>query len=135
MAAAVADYQPAETVGEKIKRHESEAFTLPLVRTPDVLAEVGSRPGLVKVGFAAESHDLLANARRKIADKGLDLIVANDITANDAGFSVDTNRIVILDPGRRPGSSFRSCPSTRRPGVYSTGSRSCSPSGRTNRHE
>jgi phosphopantothenoylcysteine decarboxylase/phosphopantothenate--cysteine ligase len=98
MAAAVADYQPAETVGEKIKRHESEAFTLPLVRTPDVLAEVGSRPGLVKVGFAAESHDLLANARRKIADKGLDLIVANDITAGDAGFSVDTNRVVILDP-------------------------------------
>jgi phosphopantothenoylcysteine decarboxylase/phosphopantothenate--cysteine ligase len=53
---------------------------------------------LVKVGFAAESHDLLANARRKIADKGLDLIVANDITAGDAGFSVDTNRVVILDP-------------------------------------
>ena len=98
MAAAVADYQPAETVGEKIKRHESEAFTLPLVRTPDVLAEVGSRPGLVKVGFAAESHDLLANARRKITEKGLDLIVANDITASDAGFSADTNRIVILDP-------------------------------------
>jgi len=98
MAAAVADYQPAETVGEKIKRHESEAFTLPLVRTPDVLAEVGSRIGLVKVGFAAESHDLLANARRKIANKELDLIVANDITARDAGFSVDTNRIVILDP-------------------------------------
>ena len=98
MAAAVADYQPAETVGEKIKRHESEAFTLPLVRTPDVLAEVGTRRGLVKVGFAAESHDLLANARRKIADKGLDLIVANDITARDAGFGVDTNRIVILDP-------------------------------------
>jgi phosphopantothenoylcysteine decarboxylase/phosphopantothenate--cysteine ligase len=98
MAAAVADYQPAETIGEKIKRQESESFTLPLVRTPDILAEVSSRPGLVKVGFAAESHELLANARRKIAEKGLDLIVANDITASDAGFSVDTNRIVILDP-------------------------------------
>jgi phosphopantothenoylcysteine decarboxylase / phosphopantothenate---cysteine ligase len=98
MSAAVADYQPAETIGEKIKRHESESFALPLVRTPDILAEVASRPGLVKVGFAAESHDLLANARRKIADKGLNLIVANDITASDAGFSVDTNRIVILDP-------------------------------------
>ncbi|MGH2399487.1 MAG: bifunctional phosphopantothenoylcysteine decarboxylase/phosphopantothenate--cysteine ligase CoaBC [bacterium] len=97
MAAAVADYQPAEPVGEKIKRQSSEGFSLPLVRTPDVLAEVGSRPGLVKVGFAAESHDLLANARQKIADKALDLIVANDITAQDAGFSVDTNRIVILD--------------------------------------
>jgi phosphopantothenoylcysteine decarboxylase / phosphopantothenate---cysteine ligase len=97
MAAAVADYQPAEPVGEKIKRHNSEGFALPLVRTPDILAEVGARPQLVKVGFAAESHDLLANARQKIADKGLDLIVANDITASDAGFSVDTNRIVILD--------------------------------------
>jgi phosphopantothenoylcysteine decarboxylase/phosphopantothenate--cysteine ligase len=98
MAAAVADYQPAETVGEKIKRQCTEALTLPLVRTPDILAEVGSRTGLVKVGFAAESHDLLANARQKIADKRLDLIVANDITAADAGFSVDTNRVVILDP-------------------------------------
>jgi len=71
---------------------------LPLVRTPDILAEVGSRPGLVKVGFAAESHDLLSNARQKIADKQLDLIVANDITASDAGFAADTNRVVILDP-------------------------------------
>jgi len=97
MAAAVADYQPAEPVGEKIKRQRSEGFSLSLVRTPDILAEVGSRPALVKVGFAAESHDLLANARQKIADKALDLIVANDITAQDAGFSVDTNRIVILD--------------------------------------
>jgi phosphopantothenoylcysteine decarboxylase/phosphopantothenate--cysteine ligase len=97
MAAAVADYQPAEAVGEKIKRHQSEGFTLPLVRTPDILAEIGSRPGLIKVGFAAESSDLLANAGQKLTDKGLDLIVANDITASDAGFSVDTNRIVILD--------------------------------------
>lgn len=98
MAAAVADYQPAETVGEKIKRQNTEALTLPLVRTPDILGELGSRTGLVKVGFAAESHDLLRHARQKIADKKLDLIVANDITASDAGFSVDTNRVVILDP-------------------------------------
>jgi phosphopantothenoylcysteine decarboxylase/phosphopantothenate--cysteine ligase len=98
MAAAVADYQPAETVGEKIKRQNTEALTLPLVRTPDILGELGSRPGLVKVGFAAESHELLRYARQKIADKQLDLIVANDITASDAGFSVDTNRVVILDP-------------------------------------
>jgi len=98
MAAAVADYQPAETVGEKIKRQHSEALTLPLVRTPDILAEVGSRPGLIKVGFAAESHELLANAQRKMREKQLDLIVANDITASDAGFAADTNRVVILDP-------------------------------------
>jgi phosphopantothenoylcysteine decarboxylase/phosphopantothenate--cysteine ligase len=97
MAAAVADYQPAEAVGEKIKRQQSEGFSLPLVRTPDILAETGSRPGLIKVGFAAETNDLLDNARQKLKEKGLDLIVANDITADDAGFSVDTNRIIILD--------------------------------------
>lgn len=97
MAAAVADYQPAEPVGDKIKRHDREGLTLPLVRTPDILAEVGSRPGLAKVGFAAESQDLIANARQKMAEKGLDLIVANDITSTDAGFSADTNRVVILD--------------------------------------
>ena len=101
MAAAVADFQPAETVGEKIKRQHTEALTLPLVRTPDIIGEVPSRPGFVKVGFAAESHDLLNNARQKVADKHLDLIVANDITASDAGFSVDTNRVVILDSGGR----------------------------------
>ena len=98
MAAAVADYQPAETVGEKIKRQNTEAVTLPLVRTPDILGDLGSRPGLVKVGFAAESHELLRYARQKIAEKKLDLIVANNITGSDAGFGVDTNRVVILDP-------------------------------------
>jgi phosphopantothenoylcysteine decarboxylase/phosphopantothenate--cysteine ligase len=97
MAAAVADFQPAETVGEKIKRQHAESLTLPLVRTPDILGEVPSRSGFIKVGFAAESNDLLDHARQKIADKQLDLIVGNDITASDAGFSVDTNRVMILD--------------------------------------
>jgi phosphopantothenoylcysteine decarboxylase/phosphopantothenate--cysteine ligase len=97
MAAAVADYQPADTVGEKIKRQQTESLSIPLVPTPDILAEVGVRPGLLKVGFAAESRDLVANAQRKIEDKQLDLIVANDITASDAGFATDNNRVVILD--------------------------------------
>jgi phosphopantothenoylcysteine decarboxylase / phosphopantothenate---cysteine ligase len=97
MAAAVADYQPAEAVGEKIKRRHNDNISLPLIRTPDILAEVGSRPGFVKVGFAAETHELIANAQKKIADKQLDLIVANDITATDAGFASDDNRVVILD--------------------------------------
>jgi phosphopantothenoylcysteine decarboxylase/phosphopantothenate--cysteine ligase len=96
MAAAVADFQPAEAVGEKIKRQDKEALTLPLIRTPDILAQVPSRPGFVKVGFAAESHDVIKHAQQKIAAKGVDLIVANDITASDAGFSVDTNRVVII---------------------------------------
>ena len=101
MAAAVADYQPAETVRDKIKRQLTESLAIPLVPTPDILAEVGVRPGLVKVGFAAESQDLLANAKQKIEDKQLDLIVANDITASDAGFATDNNRVVILDPAGR----------------------------------
>ncbi|MDO8616636.1 MAG: bifunctional phosphopantothenoylcysteine decarboxylase/phosphopantothenate--cysteine ligase CoaBC [Dehalococcoidia bacterium] len=97
MAAAVADYQPAEAAGQKIKREKLEGLTLSLVRTPDILAEAGRRPGLVRVGFAAESDELLANARHKLEAKGLDLIVANDITAPDAGFAVDTNRVTLLD--------------------------------------
>ena len=97
MAAAVADYQPAEPVGEKIKREGRESLTLHLAPTPDILAEVGRPQGLVKVGFAAESQDLVANAKAKIESKGLDLIVANDITATDAGFSVDTNRVLVID--------------------------------------
>jgi len=101
MAAAVADYQPAETVRDKIKRRQSETLSIPLVPTPDILAEVGVRAGLIKVGFAAESQDLLENARQKIEAKHLDLIVANDITASDAGFATDNNRVVILDRGGR----------------------------------
>ena len=98
MAAAVADYQPAEAIGQKIKRRQ-EGLTLSLVRTPDVLAEAGRRPGLIKVGFAAESEELLANARAKLEEKGLDLIVANDVTAAGSGFGTDTNKVVLLDSG------------------------------------
>jgi phosphopantothenoylcysteine decarboxylase/phosphopantothenate--cysteine ligase len=96
MAAAVADYQPAEPIGQKIKREGSEGLTLSLARTPDILAEVGRPAGLIKIGFAAESRDLLQNAAEKLESKGLDLIVANDITATDAGFGSDDNRVVIL---------------------------------------
>ena len=94
MAAAVADYQPQAPLEQKLKREETEGLTLSLVRTPDIL---GSVPGkLVKVGFAAESQELLANAWEKLQRKGLDLIVANDITDPQAGFGADTNRVVIL---------------------------------------
>ena len=96
MAAAVADYQPAEAIGQKIKRSR-ESLSLPLVRTPDILAEVGHRRGLVRVGFAAESEDLLANARRKLEEKKLELIVANDVTADGCGFGSDTNKVTIID--------------------------------------
>jgi phosphopantothenoylcysteine decarboxylase/phosphopantothenate--cysteine ligase len=96
MAAAVADYQPAEAVGQKIKRRQ-KGLSLSLVRTPDILAEIGRRAGLVKVGFAAESEDLLTNARRKLDEKRLDLIVANNVTAEGSGFGSDTNRVTLVD--------------------------------------
>ena len=101
MAAAVADYRPSTAAAQKIKKAENE-LTLPLVRTPDVLSAVALRwveigtPRVV-VGFAAESESLVQNARAKLRTKNLDLIVANDITAPDSGFAVQTNRVVLLD--------------------------------------
>ena len=77
MAAAVADYQVAKVAENKIKK-EKGSFTLKLVNTPDILSEVEGN--FLKIGFAAESQDLLANARKKVENKNLDLIVANDIT-------------------------------------------------------
>ncbi len=103
MAAAVADYRPAECAGQKIKKGAGD-LALVLQRTPDILADVaaarerGGRPLLV-VGFAAETQDLLANARQKLVAKKLDLIVANDVSATDSGFGVDTNRVTMLDRG------------------------------------
>ncbi len=106
MAAAVADYRPAHPATHKIKKH-AEELTLRLTRNPDILAEVAAlrtrhgRPTVV-VGFAAESEHLLDHAQAKLKAKGLDLIVANDITARDAGFAVDTNRVTLLyRDGRR----------------------------------
>ena len=97
MAAAVADYRAPDPAGTKLKRAGTEGLSLSLVNTPDILAEIEKRPGLVRVGFAAESNDLIANARHKLDAKGLDLIAANDITATDAGFGTDTNRVVLID--------------------------------------
>jgi phosphopantothenoylcysteine decarboxylase / phosphopantothenate---cysteine ligase len=94
MAAAVTDYQPRTTAREKIKK-DSPGLTLELVRTPDILAEV--KGDFVRVGFAAESNDIVANAKKKLANKKLDMIVANDITAADSGFGVDTNKVILID--------------------------------------
>jgi phosphopantothenoylcysteine decarboxylase/phosphopantothenate--cysteine ligase len=103
MAAAVADFSPSQVAEQKIKKTaETTALVLALERTADILAAVhearAADPRLqVVVGFAAETHDLLANAQAKLAAKGLDLIVANDVSAPDAGFGADTNRVTILD--------------------------------------
>jgi len=93
MAAAVADYQPRSVAKAKIKK-EAPSLTLELVRTPDILTEV--KANFIKVGFAAESEDVIVNARRKLQKKKLDLMVANDITAKESGFSVDTNKVTLI---------------------------------------
>lgn len=102
MAAAVADYRPEIYMEHKVKKEEAEELTLRLVRNPDILAEVAAireKQGMPKVvvGFAAETEFLVENARRKLEEKKLDLIVANDVSSSDSGFGVDTNRVVILD--------------------------------------
>jgi phosphopantothenoylcysteine decarboxylase/phosphopantothenate--cysteine ligase len=94
MAAAVADYQPKEVARAKIKK-QSPSLTLELVRTPDILAEV--KGSFIKVGFAAESKDIITNARQKLIKKQLDLVVANDITDPESGFGADTNRVTLID--------------------------------------
>jgi phosphopantothenoylcysteine decarboxylase / phosphopantothenate---cysteine ligase len=95
-AAAVADYRPAETAGEKIKRNR-EMLSLLLEPTPDILAGVASRKGdAVVVGFAAETQNVAENARKKLAAKNADLIVANDVTAEGAGFDHDTNVVTLF---------------------------------------
>lgn len=94
MAAAVADFRPAAAKEHKIKK-SGGGMTLELTQTADVLAEASGEM-LVKVGFAAESQDLEANAREKMRKKGVDLMVANDITDDGSGFGSDTNRVVII---------------------------------------
>lgn len=101
MAAAVGDYRPESAAPHKIKKDEPH-LTLRLERTDDILAAVAAqkartRTPRVAVGFAAESERLMENARAKLEAKGLDLIVANDVTALGAGFATETNRVVILD--------------------------------------
>ncbi|MFC2005208.1 bifunctional phosphopantothenoylcysteine decarboxylase/phosphopantothenate--cysteine ligase CoaBC, partial [Chloroflexota bacterium] len=96
MAAAVADYQPKSAAKGKIKKESAGAgLTLELVKTPDTLAEV--KGDFIRVGFAAESEDLVANAKEKLQKKQCDLFVANDITATDSGFDVDTNKVTLID--------------------------------------
>jgi phosphopantothenoylcysteine decarboxylase/phosphopantothenate--cysteine ligase len=97
-AAAVLDWRPKETAEHKIKKGKG-VQTLELVENPDILAELGTRRGSsrsILVGFAAETQDLIANAREKLKKKNLDLIVVNDVSREDAGFEADTNAVKIL---------------------------------------
>ena len=101
MAAAVGDFRPAESARHKIKRGRSE-LEVRLLPNPDILARLGALGGSrLLVGFAAETRDLVANARRKLQAKGVHLMVANDVTAEGAGFDVDTNVVTLIDRGGR----------------------------------
>jgi phosphopantothenoylcysteine decarboxylase/phosphopantothenate--cysteine ligase len=102
MAAAVADFRPKNQAKDKIKK-EGGVPQIELEATEDILKTVSSQQPaaqrerkLVVVGFAAESRDLLENAKVKLQSKGLDFIAANDISAEDAGFAVETNRVTLL---------------------------------------
>jgi len=96
-AAAIADYRPVERADQKIKKSQ-DSITLTLERTPDVLSQVAASRtnGMLVIGFAAETENVLANAREKLRSKKLDAIIANDVTREDAGFDSATNAITII---------------------------------------
>ena len=96
-AAAIADYRPSQRAAQKIKKSD-ESMTLTLERTPDVLSQVAASRanGMLVVGFAAETENVVANAKEKLRSKKLDAIVANDVSRADAGFDTATNAITII---------------------------------------
>jgi len=97
-AAAVADYRVASPAGQKIKSKKDEGLTLDLVPNPDILRELAARKGRTfLVGFAAETNDLRRNAQTKLTAKGIDLLVANDVSRKGIGFEADDNQVVLLD--------------------------------------
>jgi len=103
MAAAVADYTPAEPLPEKMAK-DAESLTLRLRRTPDILGDLGRwrlerGHGPVLVGFAAETSDLVRRATAKREKKHVDMIVANDVSRADAGFDVDQNEVTLVEAG------------------------------------
>jgi phosphopantothenoylcysteine decarboxylase/phosphopantothenate--cysteine ligase len=93
MAAAVADYMPKTTAAQKIKKGAG-GLTLELVKTPDILSEVNGK--FLKIGFAAETQDLITNAKKKLANKVLDMIIANDVSTKGGVFGADTNKVTII---------------------------------------
>ena len=99
MAAAVADYRPASPSEGKVKKKGSK-LTIELTLNPDIIEEV--RGNVVKIGFAAESQDIIENATSKLKEKHLDLIVANNITCTDSGFGTDTNQVILIDGKSEP---------------------------------
>ena len=99
MAAAVADYRPVKNSLAKIKSGKQNLI-LELTTNPDIISSITGK--ILKIGFAAESEDLIANAQRKLEKKHLDMIVANDITSSDSGFDVDVNRVTLIEKDGKP---------------------------------
>lgn len=100
MAAAVADFRPARVAGQKIKKEDQRGLTVHLEPTEDILTALAKeRRNQLLIGFAAETEDLLTNAGHKLAAKGLDLIVANNITRPGSGFGSETNIVTLIYPG------------------------------------
>ncbi|HYO91046.1 MAG TPA: bifunctional phosphopantothenoylcysteine decarboxylase/phosphopantothenate--cysteine ligase CoaBC, partial [Pyrinomonadaceae bacterium] len=101
--AAVSDYRPANRADTKLKKVDAP-LTLELEPTPDILAEVSGnrRNGLLVIGFAAETDDVMAHARAKLERKNLDAIIANDVTREGAGFDAETNIITLISRGAEP---------------------------------
>jgi len=100
-AAAVGDFTVARAAEQKIKKTDdgNQTLVLQLVNTPDILKTLGAnkQPGQIMVGFAAETENVLENARKKLIAKNLDFIVANDVTMEGAGFAIDTNIVTLID--------------------------------------
>ena len=100
-AAAIADYRPARVALQKIKKQEGN-FSIELTRNPDILAGLSQQKGnRLLIGFATETENVLQNAVRKLQKKNLDMIVANDVTQEGAGFAHDTNIVTLIDRSER----------------------------------
>ena len=101
MAAAVSDYRAARPEDQKIKKTNGDHLLLDLIQNPDIVAGVESE-GLVKVAFAAETNDLIENAYAKLFSKGVDMVVANDVSAPESGFGTETNAVTFITPNHDP---------------------------------
>jgi len=96
MAAAVSDYKPSQVAEQKIKKSGAgDVLTLEMVKNPDFFVEVPA--GVLRIGFAAETENLIDNARAKVDAKSLSLIVANDVTKEGSGFGTDTNQVTLIN--------------------------------------
>ena len=101
MAAAVSDWTPASYVNSKIKKTKKNTWQIDLIKTSDILKSIKNKE-LIKIGFSAETDDLIINATKKLKEKELDFIVANDVTKENSGFSSDNNKVFLIDQNSPP---------------------------------